>query len=184
MYRAICANTGQEVAVKVQRPGILPIIALDVYILRLMLMWVRKVAGINQDIGKIADEVGEGLYGELDYWREARQSQLFAQAHAHLHYVKVPRVLEELTSSRCGVGVAWGGWDGARVREGVYYVRGVALVKVVRGDNTLVGGGGNEQPGCIEPGCMEVVWRYYGARLYGSWGKLQGARTNCICSRS
>lgn len=94
VYRAVTADTGEEVAVKVQRPNMLPSIALDVYILRVLLGIVRNAAKINSDIRDIADEVGEGLYGELDYWREARQAQLFAREHAHLQYVRVPRVVE------------------------------------------------------------------------------------------
>ena len=80
---------------------------------------MRKVAGINSDIRRIADEVGEGLYGELDYMREARQAQLFATAHAHLPYVKVAKVIEELTSSKyevyCGfLGLELVGLSGKR----------------------------------------------------------------------
>ena len=62
-----------DVAVKVQRPDLLGSIALDVYVLRLALGVVRRLAGINSDIRKIADEVGRGLFAELDYRVEASQ---------------------------------------------------------------------------------------------------------------
>lgn len=67
------ARTGESVAVKVQRPNVLDSIALDVYVLRLGLGLVRTMAGINSDIRNIADEVGKGLFAELDYTVEATQ---------------------------------------------------------------------------------------------------------------
>ena len=70
------ARTGESVAVKVQRPNVLDGIALDVYVLRLGLGVVRKLAGINSDIRGIADEVGKGLFAELDYTVEATQVRL------------------------------------------------------------------------------------------------------------
>jgi aarF domain-containing kinase len=66
-------RTGEAVAVKVQRPDVLDGIALDVYVLRLGLGLVRTLAGINSDIRNIADEVGKGLFAELDYTVEATQ---------------------------------------------------------------------------------------------------------------
>jgi aarF domain-containing kinase len=65
--------SGEKVAVKVQRPDVLAGIALDVYVLRLGLGLVRMLAGINSDIRNIADEVGKGLFAELDYTVEAAQ---------------------------------------------------------------------------------------------------------------
>jgi aarF domain-containing kinase len=62
-----------DVAVKVQRPDLLGSIALDVYVLRLALGLLRKAAKINSDIRSIADEVGRGLFAELDYRVEASQ---------------------------------------------------------------------------------------------------------------
>lgn len=67
------ARTGQSVAVKVQRPDVIEGIALDVYVLRMALGLVRTLAGINSDIRNIADEVGKGLFAELDYTVEATQ---------------------------------------------------------------------------------------------------------------
>ena len=68
-----------DVAVKVQRPDLLGSIALDVYVLRLTLGAVRRLAGINSDIRNIADEVGRGLFAELDYRVEASQVRCAAR---------------------------------------------------------------------------------------------------------
>ncbi|CAI5971497.1 unnamed protein product [Closterium sp. NIES-64] len=69
---------GMRVAVKVQRPRVLFLVARDIHILRMLLRAVRRVAGINTDLAALADEFGRGLYGELDYRQEASNATLFA----------------------------------------------------------------------------------------------------------
>ena len=39
---------------------------------------VRRIAGINSDLALLADELGRGLYGELDYRQEAANAVVFA----------------------------------------------------------------------------------------------------------
>ncbi|KAL2623662.1 hypothetical protein R1flu_003867 [Riccia fluitans] len=91
---------GQEVAVKVQRPRLLFTVARDIYILRLGLGLVRKLAKMNSDITVLADELGRGLFGELDYTLEAANAKSFEIAHARLPYVRVPKTLPHLTTRR------------------------------------------------------------------------------------
>jgi hypothetical protein len=75
VYKGTLRESGEEVAIKVQRPDLLGSIALDVYVLRIGLGLVRKLANINSDIRNIADEVGKGLFSELDYLTEAQQAR-------------------------------------------------------------------------------------------------------------
>ncbi|CAM6096469.1 unnamed protein product [Calypogeia fissa] len=91
---------GEEVAVKVQRPGLLFDVALDIYVLRLGLGILRKWAKMNSDISVLADELGYGLFGELDYTLEAANATEFGESVKHLSYVKVPRTLPHLTTKR------------------------------------------------------------------------------------
>ena len=70
---------GREVAVKIQRPGALEAVALDVYLLRRALGVVRRAVGMSRDLGPLADELGRGLYAELDYRREAANCAKFAE---------------------------------------------------------------------------------------------------------
>ncbi|GAQ84791.1 Protein kinase superfamily protein [Klebsormidium nitens] len=93
-------KAGEAVAVKVQRPGVLRSVALDIHILRSLLQGVRKVASINSDLRLLADELGCGLYGELDYRAEAANAELFATSQRHLPFVAVPRVLHDFTARR------------------------------------------------------------------------------------
>ena len=75
-------------------------IAVDIYVLRLALNLVKKLAGMSRDLRLIADEVGSGLFSELDYKMEASNAQTFAEAHVNLEYVVVPKPIFQLTSER------------------------------------------------------------------------------------
>ena len=97
--RSSAASRGY-VAVKVQRPRALESIAVDVYILRAALHLVKLAAGMTRDLRLIADEIGAGLYSELDYEQEAANALVFAEAHESLDYVVVPRPIEGLTTRR------------------------------------------------------------------------------------
>ena len=50
VYRATLAADGQDVAVKVQRPGVEATIALDVYLLRQAIGVVQQAAGVTRDL--------------------------------------------------------------------------------------------------------------------------------------
>jgi aarF domain-containing kinase len=68
--------------------------------LYLQLLTVRKLANINSDISVLADELGYGLFGELDYTLEAANTSSFEASLRHLPYVKTPRTLPNLTRKR------------------------------------------------------------------------------------
>ncbi|CAE7202936.1 unnamed protein product [Symbiodinium natans] len=75
---------GPEVAVKVQRPGMEEIVALDLYLLKLGAGPFRALlsftkSGLNTDVAGTVDEWGKGFVGELDYREEARNAMLFQQ---------------------------------------------------------------------------------------------------------
>ena len=71
-------HDGTKVAVKVQRPGMVRRIALDLHIIRLGFKWVEE-SGLNgsEDLDKIVDQVGAGVFQELDYTIEARNADEF-----------------------------------------------------------------------------------------------------------
>jgi predicted unusual protein kinase regulating ubiquinone biosynthesis (AarF/ABC1/UbiB family) len=65
----VLRDTGEEVAIKVQRPGVEPVIFRDLVIFRALGALVNTVArrrlGCNAEL--IVDEFGEKLLEELDY---------------------------------------------------------------------------------------------------------------------
>ncbi|KAL4447963.1 hypothetical protein ABPG75_005182 [Micractinium tetrahymenae] len=100
VYRATLAADGQDVAVKVQRPGVEPTIALDVYLLRQAIGVVQKAAGMRRDLRVLADEVGRSLYEELDFRVEAANAAEFRRTHAYLPFISVPGTMWRYTTRR------------------------------------------------------------------------------------
>lgn len=86
---------GQEVAIKVQRPGALRQVALDWTCWCLGLSILDEYWGGGREYSKIADEVAEGVFKELDYHNEARNALLFLEKHKFLPFVTVPLWLPE-----------------------------------------------------------------------------------------
>lgn len=69
-----------DVAVKVQRPGALVAISLDVFIIRSFAEPWRKFKGLNTDLECLVDEWGLRFVEELDYCREANNGERFRLA--------------------------------------------------------------------------------------------------------
>ena len=102
VYRATLRDTGEEVAVKVQRPGIEPVILRDLVLFRELARFVNAVAierlGCNAQL--IVDEFGEKLLEELDYVQEGRNLSDFYANFADDPVVKIPRFYQSLSGSK------------------------------------------------------------------------------------
>ncbi|KAG1672433.1 hypothetical protein FOA52_013219 [Chlamydomonas sp. UWO 241] len=99
VYRARLVN-GDEVAVKVQRPGVVTLIAMDVYILRYMAAAGRTIGKLNTDLPALVDEWATSLFKELDYNREGANAARFKELFQRMPEVYVPTVYSELTTTR------------------------------------------------------------------------------------
>lgn len=62
VYYAVLRNTGKEVAVKVQRPGVYDCIALDVHILRKLATFLKTYRKFNSDLPKLIDDWAASLF--------------------------------------------------------------------------------------------------------------------------
>ncbi|PON63064.1 Tyrosine-protein kinase [Trema orientale] len=91
---------GSSVAVKVQRPNMRHVVVRDIYILRLGLGILKKIAKRKSDPRLYADELGRGLVGELDYNLEAANASEFLKAHSSFSFMRVPKVLQHLSQKR------------------------------------------------------------------------------------
>lgn len=100
VYQARLRPNGQTVAVKVQRPGVRAAIALDIFILRLLAGFVRKVGKFNTDLEAIVDEWATSLFREMDYEAEAQNGLRFRKTFGSLPDVAVPEMYSELSSRR------------------------------------------------------------------------------------
>ncbi|MEB3211702.1 MAG: AarF/UbiB family protein, partial [Leptolyngbyaceae bacterium] len=64
-------KTGEDVAVKVQRPDLAQRISLDLFILRMIAaIATRLIKDVKSDLVGIMDEFGERIYEEMDYVKE------------------------------------------------------------------------------------------------------------------
>lgn len=93
--------TGEEVAVKVQRPGLAERITLDLFILRGLARWAtNNVKQVRSDLVAIMDEFGARIFEEMDYAHEGRNAERFADLYGHLKDVYVPTIYWEYTGRR------------------------------------------------------------------------------------
>jgi predicted unusual protein kinase regulating ubiquinone biosynthesis (AarF/ABC1/UbiB family) len=98
VHRAI-THDGRAVAVKVQYPGIAETIEADlgnVALLRQML----RITAPSQDVSALLAELRERVTEELDYRKEARNQQQFADYYHGHPTIGIPRIVGELSTRR------------------------------------------------------------------------------------
>ncbi|MEH2310114.1 MAG: AarF/ABC1/UbiB kinase family protein [Nostoc sp.] len=94
-------KTGEEVAVKVQRPDLREGITIDLYILRNLAAWVqKKVKRVRSDLVGILDELGDRIFEEMDYIHEGENAERFFELYGHIKDVYVPQIYWEYTNRR------------------------------------------------------------------------------------
>ncbi|MDJ0514844.1 MAG: AarF/ABC1/UbiB kinase family protein [Trichodesmium sp. MO_231.B1] len=93
-------RSGENVAVKVQRPNLLPIITLDLFLMRWAASWLAPWLPLNlgHDLSMIVDEFGTKLFEEIDYINEGRNAERFATYFADDPSVKVPSIYWRYTT--------------------------------------------------------------------------------------
>jgi predicted unusual protein kinase regulating ubiquinone biosynthesis (AarF/ABC1/UbiB family) len=100
VYRARL-HSGEEVAVKVQRPNLLPTLTLDLYLMRWAAGWLSPWLPLNlgHDLTLIVDEFGGKLFEEIDYLNEGRNAEKFALNFRDDPTVKVPAIYWRYSSN-------------------------------------------------------------------------------------
>ncbi len=101
VYRAVL-HTGEEVAVKVQRPNLRPILTRDLFLMRWTACQFGRFLPLNlgHDLTLIVDEFGVKLFEEIDYINEGRNAEKFAANFRDDDDVKVPRIYWSYSSDR------------------------------------------------------------------------------------
>ncbi|WP_353932863.1 AarF/ABC1/UbiB kinase family protein [Okeanomitos corallinicola TIOX110] len=94
--------SGEEVAVKVQRPHLRPVITKDLYLMRWAATWLSPWLPLNlgHDLTLIVDEFGTKLFEEVDYINEGRNAEKFASNFRDDPHVKVPSIYWLYSSTR------------------------------------------------------------------------------------
>ncbi|MFM6105505.1 MAG: ABC1 kinase family protein [Sphaerospermopsis kisseleviana] len=94
-------KTGEEVAIKVQRPDLRERITIDLYILRKLAGWVQKnVKRVRSDLVGILDELGDRIFEEMDYIHEGENAERFFELYGHIPDIYVPKIYWEYTNRR------------------------------------------------------------------------------------
>jgi predicted unusual protein kinase regulating ubiquinone biosynthesis (AarF/ABC1/UbiB family) len=91
-----------NVIVKVQRPRIETIIAIDLAALRTVARWIKRYPPIRKraDVDALMAEFSRVLYEEIDYLAEGRNAETFAANFTGRAGVLIPRVIWPLTTRR------------------------------------------------------------------------------------
>jgi predicted unusual protein kinase regulating ubiquinone biosynthesis (AarF/ABC1/UbiB family) len=98
VHRAITRD-GRAVAVKVQYPGVDEAITADLESAGLV-FGAMGLALSAFDPGPLVDEIRARVTEELDYVREARNQQLFADFYRDHPFIHIPEVVHELSTAR------------------------------------------------------------------------------------
>lgn len=95
-------ETGEDVAIKVQRPNIEPVITRDLFIFRVLAQLINPIAEkrLGCTAPLILDEFGTKLLEELDYELEARNIQDFYNNFLDDPLVKIPWVRKDLSGKQ------------------------------------------------------------------------------------
>lgn len=94
-------KTGEDVAVKVQRPGLTAQITRDIYLLRRLAQWACKnLSVVRSDLVSIMDEFGTRIFEEMDYTHEGENAQRFESLYGYMPDIIVPQIYTELTARR------------------------------------------------------------------------------------
>jgi predicted unusual protein kinase regulating ubiquinone biosynthesis (AarF/ABC1/UbiB family) len=94
-------KTGEEVAIKVQRPGLNRRISLDIYIMRLLAGWVQdNIKQVRSNLRAIIDELAERIFEETNYNQEGRNADKFREFYGYMEEIYVPKIYWEYTAKR------------------------------------------------------------------------------------
>jgi predicted unusual protein kinase regulating ubiquinone biosynthesis (AarF/ABC1/UbiB family) len=100
VYRATL-KTGEQVAVKVQRPGLARGIALDLFVLRkIAALAMARISIIRSDLVAITDEFAERIFEEMDYTQEGRNAERFNELYGYMSDIYVPTIYWDYTARR------------------------------------------------------------------------------------
>jgi predicted unusual protein kinase regulating ubiquinone biosynthesis (AarF/ABC1/UbiB family) len=101
VYRARL-HTGEEVAVKVQRPRLAEIIGFDIAILHNLTQFMRRFPQMNEnaDWEGMLREFSETITEEMDYVQEAKNADLFRENFKKWKTIHVPKIHWPYTTKR------------------------------------------------------------------------------------
>lgn len=93
---------GEEVAVKVLRPGIEEIVAIDLEALRLVIAFAKRYRRVRNlvDLDQVYYEFRDTVSDELDYFKEAHNAEKFREMFSDDKRLYIPRIYWQYTAKR------------------------------------------------------------------------------------
>uniref|UniRef100_A0A453Q285 Protein kinase domain-containing protein n=1 Tax=Aegilops tauschii subsp. strangulata TaxID=200361 RepID=A0A453Q285_AEGTS len=115
VYKGRLKDTGELVAVKVQRPFVLETVTIDLFIIRNLGLVLKRFPQVALDVVGLVDEWAARFFEELDYVNEGENGTRFAEMmREDLPQVVVPKTYPEYTSRK----VLTTGWvDGEKLSQ-------------------------------------------------------------------
>src|SRR5579883_1961062 len=102
VHKAVLLSTGETVAVKIQRPAIDQLVAMDLSSLRFVIWLITRFVDTGQfiDLWGIYREFSRTVYEEIDFMTEAANAQRFYEMFADDPTIYIPRIYEDYVTSR------------------------------------------------------------------------------------
>ncbi len=116
VHRAVLASTGEDVAIKVQRPNIEQLVNMDLSTIRFVIWIISRFVNTNEfiDLRAFYREFRRTIFEEIDYVQEASNARRFAEIFADKPGIVIPKVIDGYTSRRVLV-LEW--IDGIKVND-------------------------------------------------------------------
>jgi len=102
VHKAVLASTGEEVAVKVQRPNIDQLVNMDLSTIKFVIWVISRFVNTSEfiDLMGFYREFKRTIYEEIDYVTEAANATRFKEIFKDQPTIYIPRVYDEYTSRR------------------------------------------------------------------------------------
>ena len=102
VHRAVLAATGQDVAVKVQRPNIARLVNMDLSTIRFVIWVISRFVNTSEfiDLRAFYREFRRTIFEEIDYVQEAANARKFAEIFKDKPGIVIPKIIDGYTSRR------------------------------------------------------------------------------------
>jgi predicted unusual protein kinase regulating ubiquinone biosynthesis (AarF/ABC1/UbiB family) len=116
VHKAVLASTGEEVAIKVQRPNIEQLVRMDLGSLKFVIRVITRFVdtGTFIDLKGVYQEFERTVFEEIDYVREAANCKRFQEMFADDPTIYIPAVYDDYTTRHVLV-LEW--IDGIKINE-------------------------------------------------------------------
>ncbi|HAT45340.1 MAG TPA: ABC transporter, partial [Ktedonobacter sp.] len=100
VHKAILASSGEEVAVKIQRPNIDQLVSMDLSTLKFVIWVINRFVDTGEfiDLMGVYREFKRTVYEEIDYITEAANAIRFREMFKDDSSIYIPRVYEDYTT--------------------------------------------------------------------------------------